>query len=116
MASEQYCPHCDKSFADEMSRCPEDGTELVPLGENDPNVGKELSGRFTLKERLGAGGMGAVYRAWQHSVGRDVAIKLIRGEVDADTSKRFLREVKLASRLQSPSTIAVYEFGRTDDG
>jgi serine/threonine-protein kinase len=118
MANEQYCPHCDRSFAADTSRCPDDGTELVPLGGSDALIGKELAGRFTLKARLGEGGMGAVYRAWQHSVGRDVAVKIIHPEVahDNDAAKRFLREVKLASRLQQPNTIAVYEFGSTDDG
>ena len=115
--AENYCPSCDRSYALEVVRCPHDGTVLVRFRSNDPLIGRELGG-YTLKERLGEGGMGAVYRGWQHSVGREVAIKVIRNNVSHDrvTAKRFLREAKLASRLSQPSTVVVIDFGQSDDG
>jgi Protein kinase domain len=114
---ERHCPRCDRSFPD-GSRCPDDGTELVILDADDSMVGREIGGRFTLKRRLGAGAMGAVYVAWQHSMGRDVAVKIIhpRFGSDAEAAKRFLREVKLASRLSQPNTVSLHDFGQTDDG
>jgi tRNA A-37 threonylcarbamoyl transferase component Bud32 len=114
---ERHCPRCERSFPD-GSRCPHDGTELVILDAADDLVGKEISGRYTLKRKLGAGGMGAVYIAWQHSVGRDVAVKIVHPKIgrDAEAAKRFLREVKLASRLSQPNTVSVYDFGQTEDG
>jgi serine/threonine-protein kinase len=115
---ERYCPACDKSFfgrSDDV--CPNDGTRLVRIGE-DPLLGRELDGRFTIKERLGTGGMGSVYRAWQRSVGREVAVKVIRGHAshDKDTARRFLREAKLASRLSQPNVVSIHDFGQSEDG
>jgi serine/threonine-protein kinase len=114
---ERHCPRCDRSFPD-GSRCPDDGTELVVLDADDSMVGREIGGRFTLKRRLGAGAMGAVYVAWQHSMGRDVAVKIVHPRFgnDAEAAKRFLREVKLASRLSQPNTVSLHDFGQTEDG
>jgi serine/threonine-protein kinase len=63
-------------------------------------------------------GMGAVYAAWQRSVGREVAVKIIRGDLAADpiSAKRFLREAKLASKISHPNTVTMHEFGQTEDG
>ncbi len=63
--------------------------------------------RFELVERLGAGGMGTVYRAVDTRLQREVALKEIQG---ADTA-RVLREAKAAARLNHPSIVTLYEFG-----
>jgi serine/threonine protein kinase len=114
---ERYCPTCEKSFVS-MTRCPDDGTQLVVLAADDRLIGLNLDGRYTVVERIGQGGMGAVYRATQHSVGRDVALKVVRPDLFADPTviKRFLREAKLASRLTHPNAVAVVDFGQTTDG
>jgi serine/threonine-protein kinase len=115
---ELYCPSCEKQFH-AGERCPTDGTRLVKLvAQLDPFIGRELDGRYTILEKLGQGGMGAVYRGSQHSVGRDCAIKVISAHLvsDAEVIKRFLREAKLASRLSHPNAVSVLDFGQTDDG
>jgi serine/threonine-protein kinase len=115
---ELYCPTCEKQFAT-GDRCPTDGTRLVKLATQvDPFIGRELDKRYTILEKLGQGGMGAVYRGSQHSVGRDCAIKVINPSLvsDAEVIKRFLREAKLASRLSHPNAVAVLDFGQTEDG
>ncbi|MCA9674719.1 MAG: serine/threonine protein kinase, partial [Myxococcales bacterium] len=114
-----YCPTCDRSYPSGAPVCPRDGTKLIDLSRPaDPMIGKEIDGRFVIRERLGAGGMGVVYRAWQASVGREVAIKVIapRPGDDASTAKRFLREAKLASQLSQPNIVMVIDFGATADG
>ncbi len=116
---EAYCPSCDRSYPADVTVCPKDGQATVKLGAGrDALIGKDILGRFVLKERIGAGGMGTVYRAWQHSVGREVAVKVIdpRHGSDLVAAKRFLREVKLASRLSQPNVVTVMDFGQTDDG
>src|SRR6185295_14983075 len=102
-----YCPTCDRSFGLGTTVCPDDGTKLVQLRAGDPLLGREIDGRFVIRERLGEGGMGVVYRAWQASVGREVAIKVIRPRPGAyaSSAKRFLREAKLSSQLSNPSTV-----------
>jgi eukaryotic-like serine/threonine-protein kinase len=116
---ELYCPTCEHMFPRTAKVCPEDGARLVKLSVGpDPFIGRELDGRFTVIEKLGEGGMGAVYRAHQHSVDREVAIKVLHANLvsDTDTIKRFLREAKLTSKLSHPNAVAVLDFGQTDDG
>jgi serine/threonine protein kinase len=117
-APERYCPACERVYG-EGGYCPEDGSPLVRVpGERDPLVGATLDGRFTIIERLAEGGMGAVYRAVQRSMAREVAVKVIRAELVGDPGavKRFLREAKIASGLSHPNTVAVLEFGQTPEG
>ena len=115
---ERYCPTCERSFAG-RDRCPEDDTVLVRLAApTDRLVGSEIDARYTIQRRIGSGGMGAVYGAVQHSVGREVAIKVVNPSLvdDPFIIKRFLREAKLTSRLSHPNAVAVLDFGQTPDG
>ncbi len=72
-------------------------------------------GRYTLLDRLGAGGMGVVYRAFDPELDRQVAIKLIRhaGSEDAaaEFSERLRREARALAKLQHPNVIHVYDVG-----
>jgi serine/threonine protein kinase len=74
-------------------------------------------GQYTLEEKIGAGGMGAVYRARHAFLKRRTAVKLLDGsKVTPASLARFEREVQLTSQLCHPNTIAVYDYGRTADG
>lgn len=67
-------------------------------------------GRFRVGERIGSGGMGTVYRAFDERLRRDVAIKEIR-TAGAD---RVLREAQAAARLNHPAIVTLYELGERD--
>ncbi|MEZ4269650.1 MAG: serine/threonine-protein kinase [Myxococcota bacterium] len=116
--TESFCPTCTASFGADQRRCPHDGTPLIVLTDADPLLGADIAGRFTIAARLGSGGMGSVYRAVQHSVARDVALKVMheRFSQDMDGVKRFVREARLASRVSHPNTVTVLDFGQTGAG
>lgn len=80
-------------------------------------------GSYHVGELLGRGGMGEVYRATHRMLARPAAIKLIRPELLANGDpaqtqlaiRRFKREAEVAANLQSPHTVALYDFGVTDE-
>jgi hypothetical protein len=74
-------------------------------------------GQYVIHEKIGEGGMGAVYRASHAMLKRPTAIKLIAPHrAGAAASARFEREVLAASRLSHPNNVAIYDFGRTRGG
>lgn len=74
-------------------------------------------GHYTLEEKLGAGGIGVVYRGHHSMLRRPTAIKLLDIEKTTDeTIARFEREVQLTSQLNHPNTVTIYDYGRTAEG
>jgi serine/threonine-protein kinase len=67
---------------------------------------------------VGVGGMGRVYCAEQVALGRTVAVKVVHPHLANDelAAARFLNEARAASRLSHPNSVAIFDFGRTDDG
>ncbi|HEX6849790.1 MAG TPA: serine/threonine-protein kinase, partial [Candidatus Polarisedimenticolaceae bacterium] len=89
----------------------------TPPGERPPaSVPGTPFGRYRMIERLGQGGMAVVWRAEDTLLGRSVALKFLRPELeDSETARRrFLREARSASRLDHPGIGTVYDFGEQD--
>jgi serine/threonine protein kinase/Tfp pilus assembly protein PilF len=78
-------------------------------------TGRQL-GHYQIIARLGAGGMGEIYRARDTRLDREVALKLLPAEFtqDADRVRRFIQEAKAASALNHPNIITIYEIGEVD--
>src|SRR6266404_2030535 len=78
-------------------------------------IGKKFS-HYRIEEKIGAGGMGVVYRAHDEQLDRDVAIKVLpsRSLADETTQKRFRREALSLARLNHPNVATVHEFGSQD--
>jgi len=86
------------------------------FGLRDPLVGALVGERYRILQRIGAGGMGAVYKVEHTRIGRVAAMKLLHGELSRDERmvKRFKREARAVSRLHSPNTVSVFDYGESN--
>jgi len=84
----------------------------------DAEIGAVIDDRYRLTERIGLGGMGAVYKAEHVGMGRVVAVKLLRPEMGGrqDAIDRFTREAQASARVSHKNVCAVSDFGVRDDG
>lgn len=74
-------------------------------------------GQYKLEQKLGAGGMGVVYKAHHAMLRRPTAVKMLDvDKVNPAALERFEREVQITSQLNNPSTVAIYDYGRTPEG
>jgi len=106
------CNGCGYRFEAAQEICSVDGKRLPPA---DPRVA-EL-GSFRLVERLGDGGMGAVYRAVHERLGRVVAIKLLHRDLTSDRGLvgRFFAEARAANTIRHEHVVEVYDFVEAGD-
>ena len=77
-------------------------------------IGRTLDGRYRIEERLGMGGVGAVYLGTQLALGRSVAIKLLHEGLDPSFRTRFEREAKALAALRHPNIVSVTDYGVDD--
>jgi hypothetical protein len=106
------CSECGICYDLGSTCCANDGGTLV----RSPYP-RAIAGRYRFDRRLGRGGMGVVYEAFDGELKRQVAVKVIRPElmVSSDAFARFRREARTAARLSHPSVVSVYDFGVADD-
>ncbi|KYF63968.1 protein kinase [Sorangium cellulosum] len=100
-----------------MARCEVGGREVTSV-DDLPRPGALFQGRFLIDRLLGRGGMGEVWAAFDRTLERPVAIKIIHRALagDARYADRFLREMKLVARVAHPSIVRLYDAGATADG
>lgn len=77
--------------------------------------GDVLARRYILRQPVGAGGMSVVWRAWDSTLERTVAVKVLDGPVGTDGGQRdrIRREARAAARIEHPNAIGVYDYGET---
>jgi len=107
------------------ARCPADEGLFVDALDaeqrpDDPWLGQTVGGKYALFGIIGVGGFGAVYRAVRAPVGRTVAVKVIRPQLNPDSQSvlraRFFREAKVVARLADPAIVTLYDYGEDPDG
>ncbi|MCC6644017.1 MAG: serine/threonine protein kinase [Polyangiaceae bacterium] len=85
----------------------------------DPYIGREIAqGKYQIVQKIGSGGMGAVYKATQPNIGRMVAVKILHAKLVSrkDLVERFSREAKALAHLSHPNTVRVFDDGMLEDG
>lgn len=109
---QKRCPVCHQRFAGKITSCPQDGYFLL-LVEEDPFLHKIINERYRIMEKLGHGGMGAVYLAEQIDTGQKVAVKMLHAQLSEDkvSVKRFEQEASASRDLDHQHLIKLYDYG-----
>ena len=78
--------------------------------------GSLLAGRYEIRQQLGSGGMGVVYRAFDRELKEPVAIKTLKPELLGDSTllERFKQEIRLARRISHPNVVRTHDLGESD--
>jgi serine/threonine-protein kinase len=105
----KHCPRCHARYDDLVTTCPADGVALE--APPDPMVGRTLASRYKILRRVGAGGMGSVYRARHVILRHDVALKLLSPELTRDPvmRERFVREAQATNLLRHPNIVDIWD-------
>jgi serine/threonine protein kinase len=114
------CPRCQRKYDDTVRFCPVDGSLVMPGADTSMamNIGRVLYGQFELRELAGRGATGTVWRAYQRSMDRIVAVKILHRDLarDPDVVRRFLREARAIAKIAHPNIVTVHLVGETDEG
>ena len=110
--------HLTRKLVERLMTDPASVTQVAPSTHATVFSADQLAiPGYTVLSLLGRGGMGAAYRATQDSLGRQVALKIISGELakDPEFADRFLREARAAGAINHPNVIACIDVGRAGE-
>ena len=111
-----FCIHCKSEIAPEFKACPFCGEAITDFLRK--HLETPIDGKYKILSRLGVGGMGEVYKVLHIHLNQIRVIKLMRSNIAADegANERFLREARLATKIQHPSVAALFDFSTLEDG
>src|SRR5688572_16803672 len=118
------CPNCSSDLKPKTRFCPSCGNnvELLTSGnlvsDSDPKIAaleRALGNKYRILRKVGSGGFADVYLGEHTQLGRNVAIKILRGSDDEEMIERFRREARAAAKLSHPNIIDIYDVGDNED-
>ncbi|HST20580.1 MAG TPA: serine/threonine-protein kinase, partial [Blastocatellia bacterium] len=120
--SKKRCPQCNADYAVTTTFCHSDGTRLVEISpppkpiKHDSEIEPFIIGQYRCFARLGEGGMGMVYKAYHVHLQRLSAVKVLLPQtaIIPDSVKMFRREAQLASSINHPNSVIIYDYGEVD--
>ncbi|HEX6837522.1 MAG TPA: zinc-ribbon domain-containing protein, partial [Polyangia bacterium] len=80
----RHCTQCGAATPDDARFCPRCGAPVVAVSAADPMIGKVISERYKLIEKIGQGGSGAIYRGEHTTLHKKVAVKLLHAQLSTD--------------------------------
>lgn len=105
------CPHCGRN-----NKLRAESTNPLTCLHCQKKIPYRTMGQFWLLERLGAGGFGEVYRGYEPSLDREVAIKILHEKAsDKEGYIRFEREARLTAKISHPNVAPVFTYGKQGD-
>ena len=111
----RFCKKCGKNLPDaaQVRQATPPGYGYAPPQQSVNLLGQVLDGKYRIDARLGAGGMGDVYRATRLLIGDSVAIKVLHAHLarDSQAAERFRREAVTATQLRHRNIVALYDVG-----
>src|SRR5215475_7631637 len=120
----RFCAECVAELASPLAPTePASGGDqslatISPLSSSGALTGRTLDQKYYLESKLGAGGMGTVYRAGRLLIGDWVAVKVLHPDqmTDPQAVERFRREAQIGARLKHPNIVTIYDFGVSSEG
>src|SRR5690242_857601 len=88
--------------------------DTLPRSLNDVELRGRTFGRYVVRDLLGSGGMGVVYRAYDPKLDREIALKVLRSSEAEGAAERLLREAQAMARIRHPNVITVFDVGTVD--
>jgi serine/threonine-protein kinase len=111
-----FCIHCKSEIDPKYKACPFCGEAITDFLRK--HLEAPIDGKYQILSRLGVGGMGEVYKALHIHLNSIRVIKLMRTAISGDrgSHERFLREARLATRIQHPNVATLFDFSSLDEG
>jgi serine/threonine protein kinase len=116
MAATIPCIRCKVEIDRTFKACPHCGEPLTDFVREYAD--KPIDGKYRILERLGIGGMGEVFKVEHTFLGSTRVVKIIRAQISSssDAHERFLREARLATKVQHPNVATLHDFSALPDG
>jgi serine/threonine protein kinase len=110
------CIRCGAQIDREFKACPHCGEPLTDFLREYAD--KPIDGKYRIVQRLGIGGMGEVFKVEHTFLGSTRVVKIIRAQISSssDAHERFLREARMATKVQHPNVATLYDFSALPDG
>jgi serine/threonine-protein kinase len=111
-----YCIHCKSEIDPKFKACPYCGEAMTDFLRR--YLETPIDGKYQILSRLGVGGMGEVYKVLHIHLNSIRVIKLMRANIASDPGahERFLREARLATKINHPNVATLFDFSTLEDG
>lgn len=111
-----HCPRCNREIDRSFKACPHCGEPVTDFLREYAD--KPIDGKYRIVSRLGAGGMGEVYKVEHTFLGATRVIKVVRPQIAGsdEAHDRFLREARLATKIHHPNVATLHDFAALPDG